>query len=234
MGSRRPTSDADRMIMRRYDARYRRRGENPPRGGSSRGSHGREVREREASAHRWRERARNAHRLLGGTDAARHPCEARLPQARHDVLPPVGREHAATHALRIARERAACGHPVRAHPLDATKQLLMLDLLVAEADECFERAWSPSQCSRLVSSNLAAMNRSTRPKMFKYVRPGSGSASAARQEVGRSTCDRPEEIEGAPTDHVAIDVPSDALRVWRRTSRNGRRRRAAWRIACSL
>ena len=75
-------------------------------------------------------------------------------------------EHGARHVVRLGVERVAARHLSRDQRLDAAEQLLVLDLLVGEAHQCLERDLVAERSGgRLISSTLALMKRSTRPKM---------------------------------------------------------------------
>jgi hypothetical protein len=55
---------------------------------------------------------------------------------------------AAATGIGLWHERVACGHAFGAHELDAAEELLVLDLLVAQAHECLQR--------RLVAERMLA------------------------------------------------------------------------------
>jgi hypothetical protein len=67
-------------------------------------------------------------------------------------------EYGLSNMIRVVIEAVPFGHVLRGQFLDAAEQLLVLELLVAEADQRFKR--------RLVAERVAAADLTTSPNMF--------------------------------------------------------------------
>ena len=130
------------------------------------------------------------------------------------------RQHRRRDGIGLRHERVAFGHAVCAHPLDSAEKLLVLDLLVAEAHQRLQRVLVAEPVVAAHVEHLggdepldeaeyvgvgAALNLA---EQSLVVRAEEGEAIDLRQTVGQEPLG---EIETPAANHVAIDVPADAL-----------------------
>ena len=118
------------------------------------------------------------------------------------------------------RKRVAGGHADGGHALEAAEHLLVLQLLVGEPDQRFER---DLVAERVVAAELGGLGADEALDQGEHV--GVGAALDLRQQARLGRLQEGElvdlrqavgqellaEVEAAAADDVAVDVPADAL-----------------------
>ena len=130
------------------------------------------------------------------------------------------RKYGRRDGIRLRHECVTVGHPRCAHALDATEELLVFDLFVPHADQRLERSLITQP---VLAAHVEHLGRDEALDQAEYVGVGptldlakqalliggeEAQAIDLRQPVGQEPL---REVEAPAANHVAIDIPPDAL-----------------------